>query len=442
MDKAINQQVRLEVLADELRNGEIDLLGHLDTLARRFEATEPTVRAFLPEKDRFDRLRRQAQALLERYPKPQDRPPLFGVPIGIKDVFHVEGFRTAAGAGEPTDVIQGAEADVVERLKLAGALILGKTVTTEFAYFAPGPTRNPHNPEHTPGGSSSGSAAAVAAGLSGLTLGTQTIGSVIRPAAFCGVVGFKPSYGRVSRAGLIPLARSVDHVGFFTASAAGAQLAAEHLCYDWAEPRADGRPVLGVPRGTYLEHAEPVGQTHYRRICEYLADEGFELREFDAFPDFETVREAHDRIVAAEAAQAHSKWYREYEERYHPKTRELLDRGHQITDDQLARARDRRLRLRHRLTRAMDESGIDLWLAPAAPGPAPKGIDSTGDPVMNLPWTHSGLPVLGLPAGESAGGLPLAVQVAGRWYGDEDVLAWGLQLEDALEGLRGHTVSS
>ncbi len=419
-------------LAGRLRRGDSDLLAHLDQLQGEFDGVEAEVRAFLPETDRFARLRRKAQKLLERYPEPAERPPLFGLPVGVKDIFHVEGFATAAGAGEPSDAIQGPQADAVTRLKEAGALILGKTVTTEFAYFAPGPTRNPHNLEHTPGGSSSGSAAAVAAGLSPLTLGTQTIGSVIRPAAFCGVVGFKPSYGRVSRAGLIPLARSVDHVGTFTPDAATAAAAAAVLCYDWKAQDVERQPVLAVPDGPYLEFAEPEGRQHFERAVEHLQAAGLELQRVDALSEFEQVRRAHSTIVAGEAARAHSAWFDTYADRYHPTTLELIERGRAITDDELEPARDSRLRLRARLERSMARHGIDLWLAPAAPGPAPHGLESTGDPVMNLPWTHSGLPVIGLPAGTNDSGLPLALQFVGRWYADEALLAWAPALEAEL----------
>src|SRR6185436_18009180 len=152
----------------------------------------------------------------------------------------------------PSDLLQGEEAKSVTRLKEAGALIFGKTVTTEFAYFSPGPTRNPHNPEHTPGGSSSGSAAAVAAGFCHLALGTQTIGSIIRPASFCGVVGLKPTYDRISRDGVIPLSPSLDHIGLFTPDVDSAIDAARSLYRDWDEPNEVLRkPILGIPDGPY-----------------------------------------------------------------------------------------------------------------------------------------------------------------------------------------------
>ena len=191
------------------------LLAYLGDLEARFEKREPDVLAYVPEDRRFERLQREARALLVEYPEAAKRPKLFGVPVGVKDIFHVDGFVTRAGSEVPVALLQGTEAESVRRLKEAGALIMGKTVTTEFAYFAPGPTRNPHNPAHTPGGSSSGSAAAVGAGLCPLALGTQTIGSITRPAAFSGVVGYKPTYDRISRAGVVPLSPSVDHIGVF-----------------------------------------------------------------------------------------------------------------------------------------------------------------------------------------------------------------------------------
>ena len=205
------------------------------------------------------------------------------MPVGIKDIFHVEGFATRAGSRLPPEVLAGEEGPAVAALKAAGALILGKTVSTEFAYFAPGPTRNPRNLEHTPGGSSSGSAAAVAAGLAPLALGSQTIGSTLRPAAYCGIAGYKPSYDRVPRDGIVPLAPSFDHVGIFAPDAAGVEAAARVLCRHWQapgtglharNPRRPVRPVLGVPEGPHLERVEPAALARFRATCDRLSDGG------------------------------------------------------------------------------------------------------------------------------------------------------------------------
>ncbi len=186
-----------------MRNNEIDLIEYINKLESSFHKIEDLVLAFVPEEGRFVRLHREARELVEKYPHPEDRPDLFGLLVGVKDIFHVDGFPTRGGSNVPAKILQGNEARCVTQLKEAGALVMGKTVTTEFAYFAPGATRNPHNLKHTPGGSSSGSAAAVAANLVPMAFGTQTIGSITRPASYCGVIGFKPSYERISRAGVI-----------------------------------------------------------------------------------------------------------------------------------------------------------------------------------------------------------------------------------------------
>ena len=226
------QRVSLVDDLDALRRG-LSPVALVERLAPRFKAVERNIQAFMADEERFQRLQRDAQALLDRYPQPAARPPLFGALLGVKDIFHAEGFTTRAGADVPHPLFAGDEAHILTQLKRAGALIVGKTVTTEFAYFEPGPTRNPHNIAHTPGGSSSGSAAAVAAGLAHVALGTQTVGSVIRPAAYCGIVGYKPSFGRVSTAGLVTFSPSADHVGFFCQNVADMLAVAEAVIDDW-----------------------------------------------------------------------------------------------------------------------------------------------------------------------------------------------------------------
>lgn len=411
-----------------------DGLGdYLAWLEARFDALEPGIQAFVPEEDRFARLRREAGRLLERYPDPATRPPLFGLPIGVKDIFHVAGFVTRAGSRLPAEVLQGPEATCVTALRQAGALILGKTMTTEFAYFAPGPTRNPRHPEHTPGGSSSGSAAAVAAGLCPFALGTQTIGSINRPAAFCGVVGFKPSYGRLSAQGVIPLSPSLDTVGYFTQDVAGAALMAAHLLEGWRDATSDADKVtLGIPGGAYLEQATAGGLAHFEEAGRRLAAAGFVLKPADPLPDFAEVRRQHRLLVAAEAARVHAGWFQRYEALYHPRTAELIRAGQATGQAEIDEARRHRLGLRERLMGTMDAQGIDLWLTPSATGAAPRGLQSTGDPVMNLPWTNAGLPALTIPSGTDEDGLPLAVQLVGRWQEDERLLQGGLAIEAAL----------
>ena len=184
----------LQTIAD-IKTGKLDLSAYLSGLCDRIEKADQSVLAMIPGTYERDRVLREASQLMDLYPEPRDRPPLFGIPVGIKDIINVSGFPTRCGAELPPTAFDGPQAECVSRIKRAGSIIMGKTVTTEFAYFEPGPTRNPHNLNHTPGGSSSGSAAGVASGFFPFALGSQTGGSVIRPAAYCGVVGFKPSFG-------------------------------------------------------------------------------------------------------------------------------------------------------------------------------------------------------------------------------------------------------
>ena len=409
-----------------------DLLAGLERLEAHLERVEPGILSLVPEEGRFERLRRQARVLLERFPEPSSRPALFGVPVAIKDVFHVDCLPTAAGSRLPPEELRGPQATCVDQLEAAGALILGKAACTEFAYLGAGPTRNPRRPTHTPGGSSSGSAAAVAARLCPLAMGTQTIGSICRPAAFCGVVGYKPSYDRISRDGLVPLAPSLDHSGPLALDVDWARLAAAVLCGDWKEDLPAGPPVLGVPEGAYLERTEDEFLASFRRIVERLEAAGILVRPLSALDDVDELEVRHRRIVAYEAARVHEPFFDRFSGLYHPKTVELVERGRQLGDAEYEEDLRDCLALRHRLEEQRVAAGVDLWLTPSAPGPAPEGLDFTGDPILNLPWSQAGLPSLSLPSDEDVRGLPLGVQLVGGWYADEAVLAWGLMLEEIL----------
>ena len=418
------------------RAGALSTKDNISQIETYFFSHEPSILAFIPEQNRFQRLYREADELQQRYPNPDERPALFGVLVGVKDIFHTDGFTTQAGSRLPPDELQGSEAESVTRLKKAGALILGKTVTTEFAYFTPGPTRNPHNSEHTPGGSSSGSAAAVGAGLCLLGLGTQTIGSVIRPAAFCGAVGLKPTYERISREGVIPLSPSLDHVGFFTPDVSTAKLVAPSLYMDWDDSNHLYRkPNLGIPSGPYLACASDYALSCFRTICDFLLEAGYTLSRIPVMDDFEDIRERHDVIMSSEAAQVHNGWFKYYEELYSPKFTDLVIRGKKVADNQLQNALKARDGFRNQMVQTMKDKDIDLWICPPTIGPAPKGLDSTGDPVMNLPWTQIGFPALNIPAGKSDDGLPMGLQVIGKWDADEELLAWAEDIEKVVSQL-------
>ncbi|HZU69032.1 MAG TPA: amidase [Ktedonobacteraceae bacterium] len=426
----------LAEIAAALRTDRVSLQAYIDEICDRIDAVEPRIHALLPEPERRSRLLADARALQARFPDPTNRPPLYGIPVGIKDMFRVDGFLTRAGSKLPPELFAGPEAECVQTLRHAGALILGKTVSTEFAYFEPGPTRNPYNLEYSPGGSSSGSAAAVAAGFCPLALGTQTIGSTIRPAAFCGVIGFKPSFGRISTLGLIKCAESVDTVGFFTQDVAGAMLVASLLCKDWqavSVPESATLPVLGVPDGPYLAQASPEGLAAFEKQLSLLTSTGYLVRRVTVMQDIEAINARHMRMVAAEMSQVHADWFARYAPLYGRRTAEAIREGQGVSAEELAECRAGRLLLRQELERVMQQNEIDLWVCPSAPGPAPEGITTTGSSIMNLPWTHAGLPAISLPAGRAENGLPLGFQCVGAYMNDERVLTWAGKLGEILK---------
>lgn len=421
----------LSQTVEALRTGSLDLAAYLNALCDRIEAAEPHLQALLPEPGRRERLLADARSLQHRLPDSASQPPLFGVPVGVKDIFRVEGFETRCGSALPAELFAGPEAETVSRLKAAGALILGKTVTTEFAYFEPGPTRNPRNPEHTPGGSSSGSAAAVAAGYCPLALGSQTVGSVIRPAAFCGIVGIKPSYGLLSLEGIIPYSPSLDHPGFFVPSATDLDLVMPVLARGYV-PQTRRPGVLAVPEGPYLRQAAPEGLAAFEKQVARLRAQGWEVRRISAMADIEATNHRHNRLAAAELAEVHRTWFARYADLYRPRTAAWIREGQSIPAEEVREARNGREKLREALTELMGQHGIDAWISPAATGPAPAGIESTGSPAMNLPWTHAGMPVVSLPASNADPGLPLGLQVAGRFGEDARLIALAVKIEEAL----------
>jgi Asp-tRNA(Asn)/Glu-tRNA(Gln) amidotransferase A subunit family amidase len=320
-------------------------------------------------------------------------------------------------------------------LRAAGAVILGKTVTTEFAYFGPGKTRNPHHAEHTPGGSSSGSAAAVAAGMVPLALGSQTNGSTIRPAAFCGVVGFKPTRGLMSRHGILTLSRTLDHVGLFARTIEDvALLAAQLVGYDEHDP--DTRPRARIP---FLEvaAAEPpippmfafVKTPYWDRVedemkeglAELVGDLGDRVEEIELFPSALEAWQCHRTIMAAEMAANLDREWNQGRGELSESLRAQLERGRQVTALDYQRAVGR-VRPIYESFVELFEQRYDAILTPSAPGVAPKGLTSTGDPSFCTLWTLCGMPAVSLPLLEGTNSLPLGVQLVGPRGGDARLL--------------------
>jgi aspartyl-tRNA(Asn)/glutamyl-tRNA(Gln) amidotransferase subunit A len=388
------------------REGEIRAWAHVDEAGARAVARE-----------------RGAEARAGRR-----RGPLHGVPVGIKDIFHVAGMTTTCGAAPVFHVAAREDAVAVTRLRAAGAIILGKTHTTEFAYFEPGPTRNPWNLAHTPGGSSSGSAAAVAARMVPLALGTQTVGSVLRPAAYCGVVGFKGTHGLIPAEGVVPLAWSLDHVGIFARAVADVALAAGPLA---------GRPLEAAPRAPRLalapelvERAAPETARAVHAAAARLAAAGATVEHVKLPASFAEVHAAGRGVLEAEAAAYHEALHREHAAAYRPRTRELIAGG--LARAAVAYVRDQRARLAFREEVMPLLAAYDALLSPTAPATAPEGLGSTGDPWFCAPWSFAGVPACSLPIGVSRG-LPQAVQLVAAAERDADLLAVAAWCERVLD---------
>ena len=321
----------------------------------------------------------------------------------------------------------------VTRLIEAGALILGKTVTTEFAYFDTGATTNPHNPLHTPGGSSSGSGAAVASGYVPLAIGSQTVGSVLRPASFVGVVGYKGTYDRVGTDGAVTYSKSVDHVGWFTHDVAGARLVASVMYEDW---RADavastGLPVVGVPVGPYIAQATPAARDLFEATIAALEARGVPIRRVPLLEDIERINVRHRTLANVEFGDAHAERFTRWGSLYRSGSAAYFDAAQRITPEQRAEGLAGIVELRQRVETTMDREGIDVWASLPALGTAPLGLNSTGDPVMNTPWTHTGQPAIAIPMGMIEQ-LPMGLQLSGRFGADEEFLAAAEAIESLL----------
>lgn len=423
----------LSQIAAELRSGKRALQDYVAECCKRVDEWDGDIRAMLPEANRLQRLSDDAVRLAGS----GEMPPLFGALVAVKDIFHVEGFETRAGSGVPPEVLTGPEGGCIKALREAGALVLGKAVTTEFACFKPGPTRNPRDLSFTPGGSSSGSAAAVAAGYCSLSLGSQTIGSVIRPAAFCGIVGFKPSYARIDISGFVHCSPSVDTIGMFTQDVAGMEMAAAVLCRGWrASVARSKKPTLGIPVGPYLDQTEPRARVDFDAQVQALRAAGYNVVEVRMFDDIADIDDRHRNMMKGEMAEVHAPWFDKYASTYDAGTRTLVEEGRALSQSEIDAGRMGRIELRDEVQSLMQAEGIDLLACPAATGAALKGLASTGDPCMNLPWTHTGMPVIALPAGRASdSGMPLGIQFIAPFQCDEELLAWAALLERDLPGI-------
>lgn len=413
----------LSQTAEDLKQNRIGLIDFINTICDRIDKSEPQILSLIKETNRRARLIEEAKELIGKFPESKNRPPLFGIPVGVKDIFRADGFPTKAGSKLPANLFEGKEASCVTKLKKAGAIVLGKTVTTEFAYFQPGYTRNPHNIKHTPGGSSSGSAAAVAAGFCPVSLGTQTIGSIIRPAAYCGIIGFKPSFGRIPTGGVIPFSPSADQIGFFTQDMKGIELTASILCNNWKKVAIPSeKPILAIPVGQYLEQASSEILMEFQHNISIFEKSGYQIKEVEILDNIDKINNLHQKMISYEMAKVHQAWFSKYKELYSESTAEIILKGQKISKQEFLDARYEQKLLRDKLETIRKKEKFDLWITPSTTTDAPKGLKSTGSPLMNLPWTSAGVPTITIPAGTSKKGLPIGMQFSGSFMQDEKLL--------------------
>ncbi|MHB8907416.1 MAG: amidase [Syntrophales bacterium] len=369
---------------------------------------------------------------------------LHGVPVGVKDIVDTQDMPTEYGTAIYAGWQPSRDATVVSLLRAAGAVILGKTVTAELAFYTPGKTRNPHNPAHTPGGSSSGSAAAVAAGMVPLALGTQTNGSVIRPAAFCGTVGFKPTHGLISRHGVLHQSWVLDQLGVFANRVEDAALLAETLMnFDDRDPDMRPFPKPGLYEATRAPLLREPRIGFVRSPVWDLAEEDT-LREFPllvgrlgghvtevALPGvFDEAAASHRMIMQADFALNFADLYRRNAGRLSTVLRETIEKGMEVPAHEYNRAVERIPLLNEELNKLMEE--YDALITPAAPGPAPAGLDTTGSPIFCTIWTLCGVPAITLPLLKGANGLPMGVQVITGRGNDRRLLRISIWLEEQL----------
>ena len=374
------------------------------------------------------------------------RGPLHGVPMGVKDIFHTAGMRTTACSPIYADFVSDADAESVARLRAAGAIVMGKTVTTQFAWADPSPTRNPWNTARTPGGSSSGSAAGVAARAFPFALGSQTGGSVLRPASYNGVVGMKPTFGRISRRGVFAVAESLDTMGHFARTVEDAAIVlsvmAGHDPLDHASstnPVLDYRaalsgrtaaPRVGIIAGFFKKRSTGEVWEHTQSAVRSLEGAGATVGEARVAFDLEDLLWAHGVIMRSEAADVHRTDFAERPHDYAPKIRLLLEEGNSLKAHEYVKAKG----VQREFTQAMMEAaeGFDVLVTPTTATPAPEDLTTTGDPMFQSPWTTCGLPTVTIPSGLSECGMPLGLQLGAAPFAEARLLWAARWCEEAL----------
>lgn len=426
MNQTVNLTKNLTKVCSLIETAALSPGEYLAECASQADAMEPTLKAFL--------VRDTVDGMLQK----MRSGPLKGIPVAVKDIIATKDLPTTNGSPVYRNHMPAEDAPIIQKIRSLGGVVFGKTVTTEFAWRHPGPTTNPWNSEHTPGGSSSGSAASVAAGIVPLALGSQTQGSIVRPAAFCGVIGFKASYGAVSKAGVHPLSGSLDHIGFFTrsvddlayallllknddATEEGAivlpdfALDSHHAIAPYAHPKI---AVLKTP----FDHLVSDEQLAALRISvEKLRAAGAVVEEISIPDSYWDAINDMNLMMECEAAVIHQDHLQNHAELVSHHIKELAERGVKHSAIAYINALNKQKRMRKSIAAFFEQ--YDAFLSVPASGEAPKGLTSTGDPIFCALWSFLGVPSMTLPLTKSSNGLPLGIQLIGNYRGDAKLLA-------------------
>ena len=415
-------QLGVAEAAEAIRQGELSPSDLAQSLLERIDSIDGGLQAWatIDREEVLGAARQREEELAQSGP----RGPIHGVPVGLKDIFYTAGMKTAAGSKIYAEFVPEFDATVVTKIKDAGGVVLGKAVTTEFASGDPSPSINPWNPTHTPGGSSSGSSVAVATQMCAAALGSQTGGSTCRPAAYNGIIGLKPTYGRLSRYGVVPVSWSLDTVGILVRSIEDAAVMLQVMAgYDPRDPGsvdapvpdyrevmnlADRPPRIGLLRGFFQERSTPEVWAHTEAVAQQLANAGAVVVDVGLPDSFDTAHSCQRTVSNVECAAFHEKNFRDRADDYGPRIRSSIEMGMLIPGVHYLQAQ--RLRRQFRRDMIAMLSGLDVVMTPATPAPAPEDLSNTGDPAFQVPWTSAGLPTVVLPSGISESGLPVAVQ--------------------------------
>ena len=413
--------------SDLIASGAIKPAELLHDCVAQIERYQEQLRAFTT----FDRDHLFAQ--LKAFDSEASRSRLFGIPVGIKDIMETAGLLTTMGSTIYCNYQPERDATIVAMLKTANALVAGKTETTEFAYFSPGKTRNPHHLDHTPGGSSMGSAAAVAKNMLPLALGTQTAGSVIRPAAYCGVAGYKASHGAVSLAGVCGFAQSLDSIGFFVRQVRDLLVVRQALF--GASMKWQSLPTtlrVGLVKTPHWQLAQPAQRQVVETACNRLAQMGHQISEVQIGPSDGALTEAQMTVMAYEGCRSLSMEYAKFADLLSDPIKQLIENGRTVSLESYQDALNLAALWQQKLVKLFGE--VDVLITPSAPGEAPKGLSNTGDPIFSRMWTLLKVPCIHLPFGTGTNGLPLGIQLIGPFNQDDRLISLAHHVETCLAG--------